>query len=271
VSDSSSAARPSSKLDTGVPHSARLWNYWLGGKDNFAVDREVADQILKMVPEMVTSARADREFLGRVVRYLVGEEGIRQFLDIGTGLPTAENTHQVAQRVAPSSRVVYVDNDPLVLTHARALLTSHPEGVTDYLEADLREPDKILNEAARTLDFKQPVAVMLLGILNFVPDNDEAIALVSRLVAALPSGSFVAISHPTTEINGDVMIEALRLWNEGPSAKMVLRSRDEVAQFFPGLELVEPGVVTCSHWRPDPQTDRVTEEVPHYGGVGRKV
>jgi len=271
VTDSSATPSRSSKIDTTVPHSARLWNYWLGGKDNFAVDREVADQILAMVPEMVTSARADREFLGRVVRYLAGVEGVRQFLDIGTGLPTAENTHEVAQQVAPASRIVYVDNDPLVLVHARALLTSHPDGVTDYIEADLREPDKILDAASRTLDFEQPVAIMLLGTLNFIPDNDEAIALVNRLLERVPTGSFLAISHPTTEINGAVMQEALRLWNEGPAAKMVLRTRDEVAQFFSGLELLDPGVVTCSHWRPDPDADHISVEVAHYGGVARKV
>ncbi len=271
MTDESFTSSPSSRLDTTVPHSARLWNYWLGGKDNFAVDREVADQILAMVPEMVTSARADREFLGRVVRYLAGTEGVRQFLDVGTGLPTAENTHEVAQRVAPTSRIVYVDNDPLVLVHARALLTSDPEGATNYIDADLREPDKILREARRTLDFDQPIAIMLLGILNFVPDNDEAVALVDQLVAAVPAGSFLAISHPTTEINGEVMTEALRLWNEGPAAKMVLRSRAELLPFFHGVELLDPGVVTCSHWRPDPATDHVTVAVPHYGGVGRKL
>jgi O-methyltransferase involved in polyketide biosynthesis len=267
---SASAESQSSRFDTGIPHSARLWNYWLGGKDNFAADRAVADQILRMVPEMVTSARADREFLGRVVRHLSGVEGVRQFLDIGTGLPTAENTHEVAQRIAPSSRVVYVDNDPLVLSHARALLNSHPDGVTDYIDADLRNPEHIFEEAARTLDFTQPIAITLLGVLNFIPDNDEATALVGQLVAAVPAGSFLAISHPTTEINGDVMTEALRLWNEGPAAKMVLRRADEVARFFSDVELLDPGVVTCSRWRPDPDTDTVTVAVPHFGGVGRK-
>jgi O-methyltransferase involved in polyketide biosynthesis len=262
---------PTPKLDTTVPHSARLWNYWLGGKDNFAVDREVADQILAMVPEMVTSARADREFLGRVVRQLAGVEGIRQFLDIGTGIPTANNTHEVAQRVAPQCRIAYIDNDPLVLAHARALLTSHPQGATDYVDADLRDPDKILDAAARTLDFGRPIAVMMLGILNFIPDNAEAAAIVNRILAGCAPGSFLAISHPTTEINGEVMTEALRLWNEGPAAKMVLRSRDELVPFFDGLELLDPGLVTCSRWRPDPQTDTVPVEVAHYGGVGRKL
>jgi hypothetical protein len=264
TSDGASVA----ELDTGIPHSARLWNYWLGGKDNFAVDRAVADQILAMVPEMVGSARADRAFLGRVVRHLAGTEQIRQFLDVGTGIPTANNTHEVAQQVAPSSRIVYVDNDPMVLVHARALLTSHPEGRTDYLDADLRTPEAIIEGARRTLDFDQPIAVMMLGILNFVPDDDEAADLVQQLVAALPSGSFVTISHPTTEVNGPIMIEALRLWNEGPAAKMVLRSAEQVARLFGDLEMVEPGVVSCSQWRPDPGV--AAEEVPHYGGVGRK-
>jgi O-methyltransferase involved in polyketide biosynthesis len=257
------------KLDTGVPHSARLWNYWLGGKDNFAVDRAVADQILAMVPEMVASARADRAFLGRVVRYLATEAGIRQFLDVGTGIPTADNTHEVAQRVAPESRVVYVDNDPMVLVHARALLTSHPQGRTDYIHADLREPEKIIEEAGRTLDLKQPVALTMLGILNFIPDDDDAADLVGRLVAAAPAGSYLAISHPTTEINGDTMVEALRLWNEGPAAKMVLRSADQVRRLFGDLEMVEPGVVSCSRWRPDPG-GADAEPVPHFGGVARK-
>ena len=218
----------------------------------------------------VPAAPADRAFLGRVVRHLAGEAGIRQFLDVGTGIPTANNTHEVAQQIAPSSRIVYVDNDPLVLVHARALLTSHPEGRTDYIDADLREPEKIVEGARRTLDFDQPIALTLLGILNFVPDDDEAAGLVARLADALPAGSYVAISHPTTEINGEVMTEALRLWNEGPAAKMVLRDRHGVARFFEGLELLEPGVVSCSQWRPDPQADSVAAEVAHYGGIGRK-
>ncbi len=267
---SSTASYETPGIDTSIPHSARLWNYWLGGKDNFAVDRQIADQITAMVPEMITSARADREFLGRAVRHLAGVEGVRQFLDIGTGIPTANNTHEVAQQVAPASRIVYVDNDPMVLAHARALLTSDPEGVTDYVQADLREPDKILDVAARTLDFDEPIAIMLLGILNFVPDDDEASSIIGRLLAAVPPGSFLTVSHPTTEINGEVMTEALRLWNEGPAAKMVLRDRAGVARFFEGLELLDPGVVSCSQWRPDPQRDGVAVEVAHYGGVGRK-
>jgi hypothetical protein len=267
VSDPGGEAR--TRLDTGVPHSARLWNYWLGGKDNFAVDRAVADQILAMVPEMVASARADRAYLGRVVRHLAGDAGIRQFLDVGTGIPTADNTHEVAQRIAPDSRIVYVDNDPLVLVHARALLTSHPDGSTDYLDADLREPQKIIAGARRTLDFGRPIALTMLGVLNFVPDDDEAAGLVARLVDALPPGSYLAISHPTNEINGETMEAALRLWNEGPAAPMVLRSADQVRRLFGDLEMVAPGVVSCSRWRPDPGEEDA-EPVPHYGGVARR-
>jgi hypothetical protein len=267
VSDRDDGA--TARLDTGIPHSARLWNYWLGGKDNFAADRAVADQILAMVPEMVASARADRAFLGRVVRYLAGEVGIRDFLDVGTGIPTAENTHEVAQRVAPSSRIVYVDNDPMVLVHARALLTSHPDGKTDYLDADLRDPGTITEGARRTLRWDRPIAVIMLGVLNFVPDDDDAVRLVGELVDAIPPGSYVAISHPTTEINGETMEEALRHWNEGPAAKMVLRSARQVERLFGDLELVEPGVVSCSRWHPD-KGDEQAEPVPHYGGVGRK-
>jgi hypothetical protein len=185
VTDSSSTLQPGPEppeIDTSVAHSARIWNYWLGGKDHYPVDRRVGDQILEMFPHIAYLARADRAFLGRAVRYLVGEAGIRQFLDIGTGLPTADNTHEVAQRVAPECRIVYVDNDPLVLTHARALLTSTPVGVTDYVDADLREPDKIVQAAASSLDFAQPVAVMLLGILHHISDDDEAYAIIDQLV-----------------------------------------------------------------------------------------
>ncbi|GAA3338120.1 SAM-dependent methyltransferase [Amorphoplanes nipponensis] len=264
----SAAEEPSRVVDTGVPHSARIWNYWLGGKDNFAVDREAGEQIVALVPDLVTSARADRAFLRRAVEHLAGEAGVRQFLDIGTGLPTADNTHEVAQRTAPQSRVVYVDNDPLVLAHARALLTSAPEGATDYLDADLREPEKILEVAAGTLDFTRPVAIILLGILNFVIDDGEARAVVRRLLDAVPSGSYLVISHPTTEVQGREMTEAVRLWNSTGGAEMRLRDRSGVASFFTGLDVVEPGIVSCSQWRPAPGDTSVP--VSHYGGVGRK-
>jgi S-adenosyl methyltransferase len=211
MADDAAAARTG--LDTTVSHSARIWNYWLGGKDNFAVDREAGDRVAAMLPIIVAQARADRAFLGRAVRYLAGQEGIRQFLDIGTGLPTADNTHQVAQQVASDARIVYADNDPLVLSHARALLTSSPEGVCDYIDADLHEPDKILSEAARTLDFTQPVALMLLGVLHHISDTGQAYSIVGRLIAALAPGSFLAINHSTSAISGAAMEQAVAHWN----------------------------------------------------------
>ncbi|MHA6617850.1 SAM-dependent methyltransferase [Pseudonocardia sp. DLS-67] len=257
-------------IDTTVPHSARFWNYLLGGKDNYAVDRQAADQVLQHMPELGDGARADRGFLARAVRHLVAEAGIRQFLDVGTGLPTANNTHEVAQRLAPETRIVYVDNDPIVMAHAKALLTSSPEGVTDYIHADLRDPDGILRAAARTLDFTQPIALMLLGILNFVVDEEEARGVVDRLVAALPSGSYVAISHPTPEVDPDKIRAGVEMWNAGGGAQMTIRSKAELLRFFDGLELLEPGVVSDSLWRPDPI--EVGEPVPvyHFGGVARK-
>src|SRR5689334_15916937 len=194
------AAGPPAEIDTSVSHSARIWNYWLGGKDNFAADRAAGDRVAAMLPSIVAQARADRAFLGRAIRYLAGQEGIRQFLDIGTGLPTADNTHEVAQRVAPGSRIVYVDNDPLVLAHARALLTSTPEGSCDYIDGDLRDPEAILTEAARTLDLAEPVALMLLGVLHHIPDTGEVYEIVRRLVAALASGSYVTINHSTSAV-----------------------------------------------------------------------
>ena len=267
---SSPASREQPAIDTSVAHSARLWNYLLGGKDNFAADREAADQALALMPELMLSARADREFLGRAVRYLAGTAGIRQFLDIGTGLPTANNTHEVAQKVAPECRIVYVDNDPMVLVHARALLTSTPQGATDYIDADIRNPETILTEAARTLDFEQPVAVMLLGILNFVVDDEQATATVSRFLDAVPSGSYLVISHPTEEVNGPAVRQSMRMWNESGAAPITARTPEQITRFFDGLELLEPGIVTCSQWRRDPEEPGVSVQVSEYGGVGRK-
>lgn len=254
-------------IDTTVAHSARLWNYLLGGKDNFAVDREAAEQVLAFMPELVQSARYNREFLGRAVRYLTGEVGIRQFLDIGTGLPTANNTHEVAQQVAPDSRVVYVDNDPMVLVHARALLTSSPEGATDYIDADLRDTDRILHEANRTLDFGQPIAIMLLGIVNFVVDDAQAERIVRQLVDAVPSGSYLVISHPTMEVKPEAVARAMDMWNSSGAAPITARSPEQIARFFAGLDLIEPGVVTCSVWRPDGND---TTPVSEYCAVARK-
>ena len=256
-------------IDVSVTHSARFWNYLLGGKDNYQVDREAAERILVPIPSMRDTVRAERGFLIRAVRHLVTEAGIRQFLDIGTGLPTANNTHEVAQATEPQCRIVYVDNDPLVLAHARALLTSTPQGATDYLHADVRDPELILEHAARTLDFAQPVALMLLGILNFVPDDVEAHAVVDRLLRALPAGSYLVLSHPTAEVDGEAMAEAMRLWNDSGAAPIVSRSREQLIRFFDDLELLEPGVVSCSRWRPEKHL--VTPaEVFHFSGVGRK-
>ena len=265
-SDSDSLSVP--EIDTTVASSARIYNYWLGGKDHYPVDREMGEQIRAVLPGIVEMARDQRAFLVRAVTYLAREAGIRQFLDIGTGLPTANNTHEVAQRVAPEARIVYVDNDPVVLVHARALLTSTPEGATDYIDADLREPDKILQGAARTLDFTQPVAITLLGVVHHVTDTDQAHAIVQRLLDAVPSGSYLVISHTTSTVTGAAMEEAVRLWNEAGSVPIVIRSPKELAGFFERLELVEPGVVSTTRWRPDPGTDR--DEVDEYCAVGRK-
>ncbi|WP_225840413.1 SAM-dependent methyltransferase [Streptomyces sp. NK08204] len=257
------------RLRTDVSHSARIWNYWLGGKDHYPVDEEVGDQILSFVPALPRSAVADRAFLARAVRYLAKDAGIRQFLDIGTGLPTADNTHEVAQRVDPSSRIVYVDNDPLVLTHAHALLTSTPEGATDYIEADVHDPEAILRGAAGTLDFEQPVAITMLGIINFVMDTDEAVSIVHRLLDAVPSGSHLVISHPTTEVDGEAMTQAVEYWNSQGSAPMTLRSRADLTRLLDRVELLEPGLVSCSRWRSEPGAGEPAE-VTHFGAVGRK-
>jgi hypothetical protein len=273
VTDSGSApGQPPVEIDTSVAHSARIWNYWLGGKDYFPVDRRVGDRIAEMFPDIVRLARADRAFLGRAVRYLAGDVGVRQFLDIGTGLPTASNTHQVAQAVAPEARIVYVDNDPLVLVHARALLTGTREGAIDYLDADLREPNKIVEEAAQTLDFSQPVAVMLLGILHHIDDDGQAKAIVDRLVDAVPSGSFLTIAHSTNQVTGAAMDEAVRHWNQFGKPSMTLRTPEVIARFFDGLELLEPGVVSTTRWRPDPAetASGPIRETDEFCAVGRK-
>jgi S-adenosyl methyltransferase len=255
------------ELDTGVPQTARIWNYWLGGKDNFPVDRQVGDQILEAFPAIVENARASRAFLVRAVRYLAGEAGIRQFLDIGTGLPTANNTHQVAQAVAPDARIVYVDNDPLVLAHARALLSSTPEGKTDYLDADLRNPKHILEEAARTLDFTQPVAVMLMEILGHIEDDDEARSIVSQLLESVPSGSYLTMNDSTD--TSEEVVEAARIWNLSAKPTYHLRSPERIGRFFDGLELVEPGVVSPLEWRSDPGSGPPAE-IDSLCGIGRK-
>ncbi|MCX2971568.1 MULTISPECIES: SAM-dependent methyltransferase [Streptomyces] len=277
-----------SAIDSTVPHSARMWNYWLGGKDNYEVDRGAGDEIRRLHPGILEYARADRAFLGRAVRHLTGEAGIRQFLDIGTGLPTADNTHEVAQRLAPDARIVYVDNDPLVLTHARALLTSTPEGATDYIDADLHDPEAILRQARKTLDLTRPTAVMLLGVAMFIADTEEAYEVVGRLMDALPSGSHLVLSHTITAPGLPDVDEAVRFWNSVGTPKLTQRTPEQVAGFFAGLDLLEPGVVSCTRWRPDvaavgerdadsaagaagsAEAGGAAEEVAFYCGVARK-
>ena len=238
------------KIDTTIPQTARVWNYWLGGKDNYAVDRDLGDQIAKEYPIIVDIARADRAVLNRAVRYLAGEAGVHQFLDIGTGLPTTNNTHEVAQAVAPESRIVYVDYDPLVLVHARALLSSGPEGATDYIDADLRDTPTILREASRTIDFTQPVALMLSGILAHLPTAEEAREVVQRTMDALPAGSYLLVvdgANTNPELN-----EVMKIWNATANPPYAMRSPDEIASYFDGLEFVEPGLVDVTQWRAGP-------------------
>jgi O-methyltransferase involved in polyketide biosynthesis len=257
-------------LDTSVPHIARVYDYWLGGKDNFAADRAVAEQVIATMPDVLVSVRAQRAFLGRAVHYLVAEAGIRQFLDIGTGLPAAGNTHEVAQRAAPESRVFYVDNDPIVLLHARALLASSPQGATAYIDADLRDTGKILAEAAGVLDFSRPVAVMLLGVLHCIPDEEDPAAIVARLMAAVPAGSYLTIAHPASDVATEQMTRSVGEYNKQAVAPVTARSYAEVCRFFAGLDLVEPGVVQLHRWRPGTAEVGQDRELANYGGVGRK-
>lgn len=255
-------------IDASVAHNARVWNYWLDGKDYFEVDRAAGDQVLAMHPGIVEVARADRAFLGRAVRF-VAESGVRQFLDIGTGLPTAENTHEVAASVRPDARVVYVDNDPIVLTHARALLTSTPPAVTSYVDADAHDPATILRAAERTLDFSEPVALVMLGILNFVLDDAEAESIVGTLLDAVVPGSYLMLSHPTLELGGERNAEAMRFWNENATPPIRARNAAEIRRLLAGTELVDPGLVSCPAWRPEFPHD-AAGLVPQYCAVARK-
>ncbi|MEU3611930.1 SAM-dependent methyltransferase [Streptomyces sp. NPDC006872] len=259
------------RIDTTQPHTARIWNYWLGGKDNYEVDRTAGDRIRELHPGIGEYARADRLFLGRAVEHLVTEVGIRQFLDVGTGLPTADNTHEVAQRLDPQARIVYVDNDPLVLAHARALLTSTPEGRTDYLDEDLRNVDAILEHAAKTLDFDEPIALILLGVVIFIGADEDPYGLVRRLVDRLPAGSHLVLSHTITSPAMPDVDEAVAFWNEHGTPKLTQRTPEDLAGFFDGLELLEPGVVSCSRWRPQDTGDGAEPaEVAMFGGVARR-
>ncbi|TQE35149.1 SAM-dependent methyltransferase [Streptomyces ipomoeae] len=271
---------PSSSLNSRIvttrPSAARIWNYWLGGGDYYEVDRKAGDEIRRLHPSIRDYARADRQFLGRAVRHLAADVGIRQFLDIGAGLPTAENTHEVAQRIAPDARIVYVDNDPLVLVHARALLTSTPEGRTDHVDEDLRNVDSILEHAARTLDLTQPVALLLLDVVAFIRDDEDPYGIVRRLMEALPSGSHLVLSHTITSPEWPDVDIAAAWWNAHGTPPLNQRTPEAVARFFDGLDLLEPGVVSCTRWRPEPTGDsppgetREPEEVAMYCGVGGK-
>ena len=252
-----------------IAHVARVYDYLLGGKDNFAVDREAAEQAMRINPDIVPTARANRAFGARTTGFLVGQAGLRQFLDIGAGMPANNNIHAVAQSIAPESRIVYVDHDPIVLTHARALLSSVPEGVTDYIEADLREPGKILAEAAQTLDFNRPVAIMLTAILHLIPDRDDPYDLVSQLVNAVAPGSYVVISHAASDIDTGAMISMANRLNELMAQQAVPRTHREVAAFFAGLDLVEPGLVRIPEWRPASVSESAVR-AQMWGAVGRK-
>jgi hypothetical protein len=256
-------------VDTSVAHIARVYDYWLGGKDNFAPDREAGDDAIVAYPQLVSSVRANRAFLTRTVRYLTAEVGIRQFLDIGTGIPTASNTHEVAQGIAPEARVVYADNDPMVLAHARALLRGTPEGRTAYLDADVRDPDTILRAAADVLDFSQPVAVMLVAILHFVSDDDHPAAMVSRLMADMPPGSSLTISHVPSDMHATAMKAMGERLNRLLAQRSTYRSREQVTRFFDGLNLVPPGVVPIQEWRPA-TPEEASAAAAMWGGVAFK-
>jgi hypothetical protein len=253
-------------IDGSVPHSARIWNYWLGGHDNYPVDRQAGDEFIGVYPGIVDVARGVRQFLARVVRYLAGDAGVTQFLDIGAGLPTVDNTHEVAQQVNPACRVVYVDNDPLVLGHARALLASTPEGACEYLHADARDPGPILAAAVSTLDFTRPVALMMLGIMGHVGDYALARSVVGELMAALPAGSYLVLSDGAN--TSQAREEAHRRYAGTGALPYGLRSPEQIEGFFDGLELLEPGVVPVTRWRPGPGGP--APHVDTFGGVARK-
>jgi hypothetical protein len=257
-------------FDTSVAHQARIYDYLLGGKDNYAADRAAAEATLKVWPEFAFAAQSNRAFLGRVIRYLAGEEGIRQFLDIGTGIPTAGNTHQVAQEIAPESRVVYVDYDPIVLAHARALLTSNEVGATEYIHADLRDTPAILAQARQLLDFTKPVAVSLIAILHAIPDSDDPRAIVGSVMDGLPSGSYLAISHPASDVlSREAEDDVIGVLNRRVQQQFTLRSREQVARLFAGLDLVRPGVVLVEEWRADPGPGDARKSAI-WGAVSRK-
>ncbi|MBF8185239.1 SAM-dependent methyltransferase [Nonomuraea sp. K274] len=254
------------KINAGVPHAARIWNYWMGGKDNFDADRAAGDAVAKVYPDIVTMAKQSRRFLIRAVRHLTAEAGVHQFLDIGTGLPTMQNTHEIAQGIRPDARIVYVDNDPLVLVHARALLrNTTPEGVTTYVDADYHEPEQIISDARNVLDFTKPIGVMFMGVLGYVEDFDELLSIVRRVMDAVPSGSYLVLWDSTD--TGNAVNEGSAKLAESGAVPYYLRSLEQFTEQFAGLELVEPGVVPIARWRPGTDTD---EPIDAYGAVARK-
>jgi hypothetical protein len=260
--------QPPPEIRFDVPHGARIWNYWLGGKDNYPADREVGDAVQAAWPDIADAAKKSRQFLIRAVRYLAGDAGIRQFLDIGTGLPTMQNTHEVAQSIAPEARIVYVDNDPLVLAHARSLLVNTtPEGVTTYVDSDYRDSGRITAQASDVLDFERPIGVMFMGVLGYVPDPDEAHAIVTRVLDAVPSGSYLALWDGT---DTSQRARAGAKAQEEAGSPYYQRSVARIERWFDGLELVEPGVVSITQWRPDPMEVGRIEPIDGYGGVARK-
>ena len=258
----------SREIDTRVPHIARIYDFWLGGKDNFEVDREAGRRAAEANPALYEGVRGNRAFLARSVRYLAAEAGIRQFLDIGTGIPSANNTHEVAHAVAPGSRVVYVDNDPIVLAHARALLTG-VDGETAYLDADIRDTSAVLDAAARTLDFSQPVGVMMIAVLHCITDEEDPWAIVGNVMATMPSGSYLALTHPGSDFHPEATGAMLATMNPMMRQKITFRTREQVLRFFDGLELVEPGLIRAPEWRPDSAED-AANPAEMWSGVARK-
>ena len=263
---------PSVELRTDVPHPARIYDFLLGGKDHFPVDRDASVEITRVWPNLPRSMRANRSFMQRVTRYLAAEQGIRQFLDIGTGLPTSPNLHEVAQAVDPSARVAYVDNDPMVLVHARALLTSTPEGRTAYIDADLHDPQAILNAPAlrATLDLDRPIALSLIAVLQFITDEDEAHAIIDGLMKHLVPGSFLALSTVTADSAPEEVTRGIAAY-EARGIPERIRDRAEVELLFGGLEPVDPGVCLVHRWHPDADAEAPLDEHVHmHGGVARK-
>jgi O-methyltransferase involved in polyketide biosynthesis len=270
MSDNDDPNELAGRIDTSVAHPARVYDYWLGGTDNFAADREAAEQVIAVRPSIRRDIRANREFLGRAVRYLVGEAGVRQLIDLGAGLPAMNNVHEVAQAISPDTRVVYLDNDPIVLVHARALLAAEPPGRTAFHLADLRDVDVVFRLAGRTLDLARPIGLLLIGVLHLVSDEDDPYRLVATLLDRLPSGSYLAITHPASDVHAEVAAEGARRYNERVSTPQTRRSHDQVVRLFTGTELVEPGVVQVHRWHPDPGQAPPSGEVSAHGGVGRK-